>query len=357
MNFIFSLMIPLFLFHSCDIVTSQTNSDLNPFSENSKCHKAIDFKKYGYIRERLPKKSRVNVNVKSPSLKIINPGLFVAFQIFVHDPVPGPGTTGTRTIQNALCEVLWIRSWHFRDNCKQTETSDFRIISTFQNEATFHESRRGAKEKIQKAMRSICSSAIAIGDTPSSEFYVDLSLLVPKAVTIFTFRDPVHWASRRITAHAQEVLLCDFNLWEHPVLLHPFDLTGCLEACPSCIKPFMSLFEFAYGESFSRFKPTTKDVTSPDVMKKLKHIEAAYVRMNTVNMMMASGKEVLPLCLWDLQGSNVTSSVESVARIVMEFLKNSSLNNSFPDLSIHNKAPERLIPTKTRDISPFHHRQ
>jgi hypothetical protein len=233
------------------------------------------------------------------------------------------------------------------------ETGDFRAVSTFQQEATFHESRNGAKDKIQKAMRAICASAVAIGDTPSSEFYVDLALLAPKAVSIFTFRDPVHWAARRITAHAQEVLICDFSLWDHPKLLHPFDLTGCLEACPSCVKPFVSLFEFAYGEQFSRFKPTTKDVTSPDVAKKLKFVQAAYVRMNTVNLMMTSGRDLLPLCLWDLQSSNMTSSVQSVAGLIKSFLQNSSLGKDFAHLSIHTQAPDRLVPAaKTSRVEP-----
>jgi hypothetical protein len=61
----------IFFYHGGESASPQ---NVNPFLANSKCNKAVDFFKYGYLRDRLPKKSRVNINIKNPSLQIINPG-------------------------------------------------------------------------------------------------------------------------------------------------------------------------------------------------------------------------------------------------------------------------------------------
>lgn len=209
----------------------------------------------------------------------------------------------------------------------------------FQQESTFFDSRKGAVDHISRAIMAITRNTVSIGDTPTAELFVDLSLLAPQAISIFTFRNPIQWAIKRVMTHSNEILLCSFNLWEHEKVLHPFDLIGCLEACPSCRHPFVSLHELIYGEPFSKFKRTTKSLTSPDVSKRLQRLQAAYIRMNTVNMMIAAQREVLPLCLWDMVNSS--STTEALAITIRDFLQNSSLKTEFSGLSIHHSRPPR----------------
>lgn len=191
-------------------------------------------------------------------------------------------------------------------------------------------------------MQIICAQAIAIGDTPSSELFLDLSLLAPHAVSIFTFRNPSQWAARRVAVHAHEVHLCEHRLWDHPAVLHPFDLLGCLDACRACAKPFTSLHAFAFGEEHSTFHPPQRAITDARVQEKISLIEEAYVRMNTVNMMMAARGEVLPLCLWDMHNA----TVETLAETILHFLKNSSVSRDFVSVSIHHaEKPPRIIAT------------
>ena len=55
----------------------------HPFNQDSQCFHALNFEKYGYLQERLPKVPRITLSPKIKScakLKIVNPGKCLPLQ-------------------------------------------------------------------------------------------------------------------------------------------------------------------------------------------------------------------------------------------------------------------------------------
>mmetsp|Transcript_16878 Transcript_16878/g.25419 ORF Transcript_16878/g.25419 Transcript_16878/m.25419 type:complete len:368 (+) Transcript_16878:184-1287(+) len=299
---------------------------------SSKCYGAVDFKKYGHYCKNIPKYPRLQTLKVSDSrilLKIIS---------------IGPGTTGTRTIYSALCSVLHIRAWHYNSLCKEVESADFKVVKRMNGDVEYFETPRSGLLKITDALMAIRRSAPAIVDTPASELFIDLSLSTPNAAIILSMRDPKEWALRRATIHAHETVICDRKLWDLPGVLHPFDFVGCLQSCRSCSRPLVSLHEYIYGQPFSKFHKIDRTDITPAVAVRLKTLEEAYVRMNTVHACLASKRDFLPVCLWDIQ--NFT--IESFAENLRQFILGSHISPSFSGLTVHEYPPDFLIPQKTR---------
>jgi hypothetical protein len=286
-------------------------SNFQLFSESSKCYKAIDMKKYAHMAEKIKFTSRLNIcKSTSPQLKIAN---------------PAGGRTGTREVAEVVCGRYKYSSVHFGTSCKvppQTTANAFNTIFRIQFiNATKSEDML---DDIRHHMLNWIYRVDFISDDPVSKIFVEWLSVVPTLSTLFTFRDPLSWVRKRVEQHPG-VPLCHRSLWDHPSVLHPFDIIGCLQLRENARDAIVTTYEYLLDE---RFIPNTKmTIKTQDINKnktqyeiRLKEFENAYIKMNTVNVMAAllSKSDIHPICLWDFNGE---ASENQIANPMKDFMK------------------------------------
>ena len=205
----------------------------------------------------------------------------------------GAGTTGTRFLFDLMCNVFNISGTHFRAFCngsgnitRSTISSNwsFGVYDHMVSEPpmwTRYEMK--ALTRMVQEMLDIKNGGSFWTDSPVPQIFVDLISLIPRALSMATYRDPNVWAQRRTEEHSLEYM-CHPKLWHASGVLHPYDFIGCLNASRHVSNAFIFI----------------KNVTKH-------HVKSAYVKMNTVNAYHALVRNInfLPVCLFDAESSSV----------------------------------------------------
>lgn len=281
---------PVVLSASLEPVGLQRLDDMFGVSSTSNCSGAVDMKDVRDLSLSLSGRAQLSTHL-SYNHAHSDPTRYVNI---------GSGTTGTKSIFHILCTSFNMSGLHWGMHCSNGNMREHRsplmtwvldltrCVSKFKKE---HCNRKSFVRRYRDGM----SIALAAGgsfwaDTPVSNSFVDIISIHPDLSIISTYRNPIAWVRRRKANHDDD-LICNPVLWNHPGLVHPFDLYGCLRIRSD---------EVVSGD-FKFIRDLTDD-----------QLRAAYVRMNNVNTHLAvkSGRPFLPVCLWD---QVFDSPVDSIA--------------------------------------------
>jgi hypothetical protein len=183
----------------------------------------------------------------------------------------------------------------------------------------------------------LMNQGVYITDTPVAETFREISLILPSNSSIvITLRDPSSWVKSRLGyGHS---LICKEEFWDNAQLLHPFDYIGCLSINNfDNLKSFTSLYHYSRILNFSQHNvkiPQQMSDFPPIITSRVQKLEEAYIKMNTINLLLSGNRTILPICLWDYSSSNYTRL--NMVENVKSFFNEKSLNITETDL-VYNK--------------------
>lgn len=214
----------------------------------------------------------------------------------------GAGTTGTRFLFTIMCNEFHVSGTHYAAYCRGEDVSrkEQTIPSWYESIKSHAKTGNPVRSTLEKRVLSNLVKQMLLEhhggsywtDTPVSEIFMDLIGLRPWKFVMATYRNPSEWAARRLAEHNQG-LICHPSLWDSPVVFHPFDIIGCLEA-----------------------RDFVKDAFLPIKQISSTNLERAFIKMNTRNAYEALHRNIpfLPICVFD---SN-QNSVEAVLSLLRQ---------------------------------------
>jgi hypothetical protein len=243
----------------------------------------------------------------------------------------GSGSSGTRSINELLCNEFSLTAIHWTSSCNNKRTPGY--LETF-----FQGIRNCAAGKPQnceswiymnlyaKALVELLSQYEFGSDYPIAEMFPDIIHYVSQLVVLYSLRDPEAWAHSRISDHTKTPI-CHPRLWSNPAVLHPFDVLGCLSTGTHVYDVMMPL----------------SDLKKKNQLNTLIEAYNMYNRF-TVNYLSARQVPVLPICLWD---TNHTNS-DDQQQLIKEFW------GRFPSTAswLNRKATPQPSKVKYRHASP-----
>jgi len=308
------------------------------FPDSSSCREAfLDNVHPNAMSKILPTQSRIGVSTADDqlpaTLRVVN---------------SGSGTTGTHSIYDQMCELKY-DSVHFRlvcnfqselssvDKSKRQALESWHVTTTQCVLSSTRKKRCSVQEivgKLSQAVVDTLSEVEFITDSPMDVVFPEIMAHVPSVKVVGTYRSPKAWAKRRVKTHTTQ-LICRPELWNDPLVLHPFDVVGCLQRNSGgfATDSLMTLFEYINGVNFTTFKQSTELERSEYLRQygnDISMVEAAYQAMNTVNrdLAVAAHADFLPICLWDLPKRDNGA----LRKILADFMdeKTSSVTNGTP---------------------------
>ena len=210
----------------------------------------------------------------------------------------GPGTTGTRTVNTVVCQDLSVATIHWYSVCNN-HTADLTVQRWASRlyKCTYQRRAKCPSSELLLAYPNVLGTILTqfeyASDFPIGEMLSDILPYVPNLSVLMTVRDPDEWALRRQEVH-RRTPICSRVLWDHPNVLHPFDIIGCLHSA-----------QFVH-EALIPVSTVPRDV-----------LREGFVRYNTAVLGIIEQHRLpfLPICLWD----HHSSSSSDLVRMLREF--------------------------------------
>ena len=218
----------------------------------------------------------------------------------------GAGTTGTRFLFSIMCNYFDVSGTHYSSYChgKNSRRKEHKVSAWYENLKGICVSGNPIRSKVEKKVFSHLVQDMLLEqhggsywtDTPVAETFVDILGLRPWKFALATYRNPRDWAARRSAEHSQN-LICHPTLWNSSLVLHPFDIIGCLEA-----------------------REFVKDAFVPFSKIHSANLEHAFIKMNTVNAYQALARNIpfVPICVFDTDQSAMDSIISLLSRNGMQ---------------------------------------
>eukprot|EP00602_Paraphysomonas_sp_CaronLab_P008758 CAMPEP_0185037650 /NCGR_PEP_ID=MMETSP1103-20130426/32373_1 /TAXON_ID=36769 /ORGANISM="Paraphysomonas bandaiensis, Strain Caron Lab Isolate" /LENGTH=275 /DNA_ID=CAMNT_0027575727 /DNA_START=154 /DNA_END=978 /DNA_ORIENTATION=- len=244
---------------------------------------------------------------------------------------PGAGTTGTTEVFTVVCNEMHLKSWHSPYQCGHRGFNSHVLA--------FDQALKRPGVSIKNSLKNrlrLFTSGFYITDDPVRGFFSELLVLSPQAGIAMTFREPTSWLHSRISHHPG-VKICLPSLWDHPSVLHPYDISGCLSATgyrPA--KAITNLGHYVTGQPTPfHLRRRRLEKGGPFQEKywlqdRVQELVEAYIQANTmiIYLTLASGRPFLPICLWDMVPYNKNDLVDTI----YSFLRNNSIEISPTDI-------------------------
>mmetsp|Transcript_18826 Transcript_18826/g.31524 ORF Transcript_18826/g.31524 Transcript_18826/m.31524 type:complete len:323 (-) Transcript_18826:294-1262(-) len=170
----------------------------------------------------------------------------------------GAGTTGSSTVHGLLCNDFK-NSIHFYGDCAGEDVFGdtvltFRKLGQCAIQQKTSDNFFCNSTLLRQNLVSSTTNALlrfeAVGDTPMQWFAAMISSWVPELAIIITVRDPDDWVAKRRHFHSSHPdILCHPQYWDHPSLLHPFDIYACLKLDEDATKVLIDSNNIAVGDS------------------------------------------------------------------------------------------------------------
>jgi hypothetical protein len=203
----------------------------------------------------------------------------------------GTGTTGTRSINQRICQLFKVKTIHYDKECNTPHLPSEKTTIPVQQWIVnlVHCSTRPCFSthfliSYPHILTRILTQYEFVSDFPMGEILTDLVFFVPNLIVISSLRDPRIWARRRLQEHAQTPI-CHPSLWDHALVHHPFDLIACLTLRPRT------------NEALIPISALSEDIDQ---------LISAYIQYNSYNYILTLSKNIsfTPLCLWDTHQSS-----------------------------------------------------
>lgn len=295
---------------------------------NSNCSKLFDFNEKSLsVRKTFPDFPRFNI---SPALNSQNIK-FKSMNI-------GSGTTGTRSINELLCNEFSLTTLHWIGSCNTDFPPSYPEFF-FQSLISCINGQKANKcetwiymNMYTKTLEILLTRYDFGSDFPIAEMFPDILHYVPQLSVLYTLRDPNSWAHSRIDDHGNTPI-CHPSLWDNSAVLHPFDMMGCLSTGKYVNNVLLQLHGL-------------------QKKNQIRLLVEAYHRYNKFTWEFLTTKQVpvLPICLWDTNHTNSRDQQQIFREFWNQFASTEGWLTREPTTHGASKMRYRVTPHKTAQM-------
>lgn len=247
----------------------------------SNCSKAIDFSFVDSIRKKLSEAHNGTGQEQIMTMGAVVPPKVQSVLGRLKLVNVGAGTTGTKYVAITFYQNLHLRGFHWK-NKKIIHPGPNLLMHWWMTIAlcvSETDTKRSDKCKSQSLLQSLHESFAELfngtdffTDSPIDVTYAAYAQYLEHAVITMTLRDPIKWATRRISIHPEYCIVCNAKVYALGQARHPMDILVCLNST-----------EYAYQALVNEHN--------------VQALARAFTEMNSYNA--AISKKLHIICLWD----------------------------------------------------------
>ena len=245
----------------------------------------------------------------------------------------GSGTSGTRSINELVCCHFSLATIHWTSSCNDRKTPGYAkaFMSLIMSCTKDQNSANCESWKILalygKALYEILTTYEFASDFPIAESFPDLLHFVPDMSVIYSVRHPSSWVKSRISEHGSSPI-CHPRLWNHPNVLHPFDIIGCIAST-----------RHVHDALIPQRKLSTRGTLEH-------HLQQAYLLYNQFNVhfLQAHRIPVMVICLWDV----LSTRDRDLIHILQNHWETSLMTAPLLGRKAHKECPKTVYRTPSK---------